>query len=774
MRTILAAIVVGAGICAPVAAQSIERRPFTVENLAKLDHLPARFKQPRVGVALSGGGSKAASYAMGVLAGLHDAGLLGGPDADGKKPHVDIISSVSGGGYSAYFLFSRMLDAANAPGDEGSGRPEAWFRHCLTVKAQEYFGVADEVPPIRLVELLNAGRTYPTGSVMNPHYCPETLVDLRDRKEEKDVYRFQNHLGGFQDFLSPGFNYSRVGSAEEGAGNKMVGTGLFFATLGSLPAHWAANIGLSFGARLSPIQHRYEEGFLRAYGYRPSIFTPDTAQREGVDEELIQKRAARGVDPVRLQATREAQARFGALSAIYTEKPVPGFAQPPLWIVNVTASDRAALDTRRNDPLRHIFELTTFGFGSPCYGLFAGPPNDISIPDAMAASAAFLDWQQRSVGGWSPVANTFIYGLNAGMGFDYPNPRRSAVSRALSKLAPLPFVWSAIGLFPGCVEGNDAGPANFRFSDGGQSENTGLLPLIRRRVPTIVFADASQDTYGRMEDLCVVAEAGARGDPAMDRKSDDGPVRRYRWRISVEGLPDLDKLCADEDRNIGYDILDWRNSVLVGAVRIHEAGRHPTREGPCAKDENDAGTCLRLFLLKPAIDLRLFDVLRRLYYNDKLDHTRLPSACHVMHKRKGRFDDDTIKNCKNQIVTALRTVGGISLPPPGVIRFVLDNWEHISKDGRFVDASSRRDNAPNPGLRLPTEQFPQSSTFSLTLNSSPSLYEAYRDLARAAAGQVGRHIRDGEPLGRVTHQPLCRLVDSGKALDCPRISTSGG
>ena len=50
-------------------------------------HLSARICQrqkPKIGLALSGGGTKAAVFAHGVLHGLNDAGVL---------PHVDVISN---------------------------------------------------------------------------------------------------------------------------------------------------------------------------------------------------------------------------------------------------------------------------------------------------------------------------------------------------------------------------------------------------------------------------------------------------------------------------------------------------------------------------------------------------------------------------------------------------------------------------------------------------------------------------------------------------------
>src|SRR5688572_6768961 len=53
-----------------------------------------------IGLALSGGGSKSAPFAMGVLDGLRYSGVL---------EEIDYISSVSGGSYAALYLYSRLM-----------------------------------------------------------------------------------------------------------------------------------------------------------------------------------------------------------------------------------------------------------------------------------------------------------------------------------------------------------------------------------------------------------------------------------------------------------------------------------------------------------------------------------------------------------------------------------------------------------------------------------------------------------------------------------------
>lgn len=63
---------------------------------------------PALGVALSGGGMRSASYSMGVLKALHDNHWL---------EQVDVISAVSGGAYTAGWYFAQKA-RTNAPNDE--------------------------------------------------------------------------------------------------------------------------------------------------------------------------------------------------------------------------------------------------------------------------------------------------------------------------------------------------------------------------------------------------------------------------------------------------------------------------------------------------------------------------------------------------------------------------------------------------------------------------------------------------------------------------------
>jgi hypothetical protein len=59
---------------------------------------PARGGDVDWGLALSGGGLRSAAFSIGVLKALHQQKLL---------DHIDVISSVSGGGYASYWMYSK-------------------------------------------------------------------------------------------------------------------------------------------------------------------------------------------------------------------------------------------------------------------------------------------------------------------------------------------------------------------------------------------------------------------------------------------------------------------------------------------------------------------------------------------------------------------------------------------------------------------------------------------------------------------------------------------
>ncbi len=120
------------GLCVYHPISPDEQQPFARQ--AFFDHVERPFTrqlgiadQPLLGVALSGGGTKAAAVAMGVLAGLSDLNLL---------DKTDYLSTVSGGSYTGYFLYTHMLNQLNGQPEQISDKP--LFDACVS-RAQNPF-----------------------------------------------------------------------------------------------------------------------------------------------------------------------------------------------------------------------------------------------------------------------------------------------------------------------------------------------------------------------------------------------------------------------------------------------------------------------------------------------------------------------------------------------------------------------------------------------------------------------------------------------------------
>ncbi len=108
----------GVGVAAAAGGGGACCAPDTAPK--KLEHdyqygvhrFPRRGGELDWGLALSGGGVRSAAFSIGAMKSLHDKGIMG---------HIDVISSVSGGGYALYWLLT------NYEKNKGSAFGEAAF-----------------------------------------------------------------------------------------------------------------------------------------------------------------------------------------------------------------------------------------------------------------------------------------------------------------------------------------------------------------------------------------------------------------------------------------------------------------------------------------------------------------------------------------------------------------------------------------------------------------------------------------------------------------------
>lgn len=94
---------------------------------------PSRGGQVDWGVALSGGGLRSAAFSIGAMKALYDLNLL---------DDIDVISSVSGGGYASYWLYSRYDGLEGTRFGAGAYDEDVFPRNvCTLSRKSEFFPI---------------------------------------------------------------------------------------------------------------------------------------------------------------------------------------------------------------------------------------------------------------------------------------------------------------------------------------------------------------------------------------------------------------------------------------------------------------------------------------------------------------------------------------------------------------------------------------------------------------------------------------------------------
>lgn len=214
----------------------------------------------------------------------------------------------------------------------------------------------------------------------------------------------------------------------------------------------------------------------------------------------------------------------------------------PLWIVNTTVLPKQSAPNEKA-----IFEVTQFSYGSEASGYVAiqepaagasgasssgavlHPEEIEELPKTVRASAAAADSQGFVTNHW-----------------------RSA--DGFTKVLPA-LRWGVT------VEDTNLGnvPVSYRLSDGGGSDNMGLISLVRRGVKDIILVDAESDIEGRFGGLCWDKEI----------------LHKAGYDLPFPGLEDLPKLCAQHtakrkkgsaETKRAYNISAWLNPVTKGVI----------------------------------------------------------------------------------------------------------------------------------------------------------------------------------------------------------------
>lgn len=677
--------------------------------------------RPELGVSLEGGGSKSAPFALGVLAGLEDAGLL---------RQVDVLSSVSGGSYAAYFYISRMHDRFVLDRAPPASTPTDWFRSCIPHGYRGYFAPA-----------LASGLPF----------CSDTYAIGAD-----GAYRYQRHLGFWQDLIAATGSLRGSGDGLEflnsagsvgalAAGHVATVWPLGIDGLGVVgSAHHITHSLFDWPENFSPSREAYRQGIERAYGYDPQDWAADQALAPG--EAFSARRGTRTMADLRASYER-ARAECPPDDA--------HCRRMPLWVANTTASTGRNLDnwlrTPERDSLRHQFELTPIGHGSGHFG-YANLPPPMAMMDVVGASAAFLDDEQRLIGE-APMRFFFSLALhlfNLDWGTELENFNLADSRRSTHRLVPWPFYTF--------TSGRDGAPY-IHLSDGGNTDNIGMLAQLRRGVRHIVVSASTMDREGRFPSLCRL----------KNQLELDGT-----YRLEAPELMDFDKVCnlelgrAEErtwgaaavarlkcrrlglapgpecDAHLpgdhylrkvhGYDLFRWdRPFVRACVVRLPAGAEVSAALGHCDFPEShdaDPATArliASLYVIKPAIDVEA--VAQQL---DLAGHTRRLEGEAADYARRR-----AICGCFADLLPdapAVLADGSVAAVEAGAIT----NCAPTGEPGQGGALGC----TPLAFLRVNTcnadgyPHFPQHNYIFMTLNSSHSLFSAYYELGRQYAAEL--------------------------------------
>ncbi len=650
--------------------------------------------EPQVGLALAGGGTKAADFSIGILQGLAEAGVMA---------QVDAVSTVSGGGYAALWYFSRMLDLeGHSKSSHDIAKPfipkssaEKFFRDCIP----DYY-------VSKYLDTLEGGqapsRHAPGSKNTLSGPCPKSLTNYDKASIFKnDDVRYLNHLRGYQDIFAwdwNAFRYRQTTGDQFAAGVDYVVLGL--GTIGSAALNVVPNLLFDWDIPMSVSRWRYEAGIVRAFGATPTSCAKISSPcKEGV-------RPTGSEDWVRKKLT------FALLREEYEKGNIP------LWIINATAGENRDLihfgAGSGQKPFQFSsFEFSPYGSGSGLFHYSEQVLGELSPWEAVTSSAAFLDSQQKV---FVPIGNPLLKASTLDWGRTIRNPNVGGFKYGLHHLLPFPFY-----LWHGRAGEKAEDYVNIRLSDGGQSEDLGAYALVQRKVPDIIISDHSSDRSGRMEDVCRLKNG-------LEKEHGED-MALY---VFFPGLEDLGRICNQDLAIDGYDIFHWEHPILLGCVTSDPGNTK------CDKAESQPVHFQRLYLIKP--------VLPSSKGRHHLGKT-LFELGNVLCK-------DTTE-CKGGGKNPRRAPLGV---PPCIAlsadtSYARNITAEKSQEWQYEDYASCElvgfliANASNEeGINTDDgcPYFPQHDTKLITANSSPSLLGAYRELGRYYARQLGWFFGNGQ------------------------------
>lgn len=412
--------------------------------------------KPIWGLALSGGGQRSASVSIGFLEALHKANIL---------DKLDVISTVSGGSYAAYWWFTKKHIAKNKLGDA----EENILANVKTPLFSRNFTCN------QCQELLIAG--------VSSNKCYYEDINACNEGDKK-IERYQNHR-----FYFNTSNHSNLLTFAQQVNHfkYMEIAGKAVGWLPTIPMHWIANGLFDMRLNLNLFQNYYENGLERDYGFYPKALNECNEPYN---------------EPLKCYANTTS--RFSLDSEIASKDLFDKTIGPntlPYWVINTTSEYshtklpkifRNLFNGAYSDRLYdNVYEFTPLQQGSPRFGYFpieANQQNDakqdsifnVKLSRQVAISGASIDDLPR-------LANVGADVINLSLGQYINNPAVADRSSAnLHRFIPFPFYW--LNQYT-----HDETSPFIYLSDGGHSDNLGAYSLIRRGVKNIIVLDAEHE-----------------------------------------------------------------------------------------------------------------------------------------------------------------------------------------------------------------------------------------------------------------------------------------
>ncbi len=647
-----------------------------------------------LGIALAGGGSKAAAFGSGVLSGLADRDLL---------DSAAYISSVSGGGYAAYFYYAHKVIPVVRFG-ERPPTSKHLYNDCVRYPATKS-NTSTEAP---------SATTEVLAAIAKAGGCDvDELFPRRVDDDQAQSFKYQAFVRCQQDVLNPG-----ECSIERTTGDVGVPPSAFLMTFLTMAPSWVSTTIFDWGLITSPAAVNYRNGIGMAYGATPTNLKPLLKLGESEHKSLwgygsyLEPRTIKVICPpdhaayardcnpgpqYTLPAPLEfEELRRGMLKAREDGRPMP------LWIINAVATEsRNTLGWwqkagKFNTTSSDIFEMTPVSHGSGRYGYVSAPMSlhGFSVLDSVTAAAAFLDPNQNVEGGRylrGPIGVLQRF-FNLDWGIDISNYNVSDARRTLHTAMPFPVFDSPVSqhlLHRGqSKEDKDrVGSVFIRLIDGGNAENLGLYSLLKRGTRNILVSDAAFDENGAFDDVCEVRRR-------LSYAPDGKPKYLY-----VPGLLGFEHHCLNYEKDkLGYGVQRWTFEfpVLLGCVRTKPRVDDATACNDLADEDS------RLFIVKPAVNAEEFRT------------KQLENFRESPEKLRSR-------------ITACTLPGGIHDEPEPIncetTTFMSMTWGEGGRKGYC-------------------QVFPQHNTVWATANSSHLIYAAYRELARQYTARAGTLITE--------------------------------